>query len=249
MYWKRSARTLANSLFAACVAVMPFSAFAQGTSPNPPASTPQNAPSAHVHKIRAIDADNHNIVLNRTGLVSVIIGTSEDSQKAARDAGKAMYPFQGRPDFQMVVVVDLRDSIATWVPSMVVTRMRASLDEEAVELKPSFLKNGNKGNPRNSLSVVPDFKGTVCPTLGWKEGSDKLRAIIFGVDGREVERLDNIEDMAKLQAEVRAAIQAQVDIEQAKLAAAAKTPGSKLLHIVYQHPPLISYTPFQQKSD
>jgi hypothetical protein len=54
--------------------------------------------------------------------------------------------------------------------------------------------------------------------------------------------------MSVLQDDVKAAIQAQVDNEQAKLAIAAKTPGSKLLHPVYQHPPLISYTPYPKKS-
>ena len=180
-----------------------------------------------MRKIHAIDADNHNILFNRPGMISVIVGTDEDSQDAARAAGKAMYPFQGRPDFALIVVVDLRDSIANWVPSIVTARMRVSLDQEAVELKPCFLKNGNKSNPRSSTHVVPDFSGTVCPQLGWKDESEDLRVIIFGVDGREIERLDKvgIDDMSVLQEEVRKAIQKQIDLEQARLAEAAKTPA------------------------
>ena len=194
----------------------------------------------HIRRFKALDADNHNIVLNRPGSITLLIGTGEDSQNAARDAGKAIYPFRGRSDFQLIVVVDLRDSLATWVPSMVTARMRSSLDEEAIELKPYFLKNGNKSNPRASSYVVPDFSGTVCPQLGWVKTSDDLRGILFGVDGREIERWDKLDDMTKLQSDVHDVIQAQVEIEQAKLAAAAKTPGSKVLQPVYQHPPIVS---------
>ena len=231
------------------------SASTPAPAPSVPASTnvtivalPPPAFSPHAHRVRAVDADNHNILFNRPGMISVIVGTNEDSQDAARDAGKAMYPFQGRPDFQLIVVVDLRDSIANWAPSIVISRMRSSLDEEAVELKPYFRKNGNKGNPRTASHVVPDFSGTICPQLSWKDGSDDLRVIMFGVDGREIQRLDKVDDMSVLQDDVRAAIQAQVDIEQAKIAAASKVQGSKLLQPVYQHPPLVSYTPFPKKS-
>jgi hypothetical protein len=69
-------------------------------------------------KIRAVDADNHNILFNKPGVVTLVIGTSEDSQDAAREAGVTVYPFQGRSDFQLIVAVDLHDSIATWAPSM-----------------------------------------------------------------------------------------------------------------------------------
>ncbi len=195
-----------------------------------------SAPRAR--KFRALDADNHTILLNRPGFISLVLGTSEDSQDAARAAGKAMYPLQGRADFQLIVVVDLRDSLATWVPSVVFAQMRSNLDGEAIELKPYFLKNGNKSDPRKSCYVIPDFKGTICPQLGWTETSDNLRGILFGTDGREIQRWDKIEDMARLQTDVRAAIQALIDADEAKAAAAAKTEGTKLLQPPSPHPPL-----------
>jgi hypothetical protein len=218
------------------------------------ATLPTNATPIHVvappsRKIRVLDSDNNKIVLNPPEMISVIVGTNEDSQDAARDAGKAMYPFQGRTDFQLVVVVDLRDSIANWVPSVVIGRMKSSLDQEAIELKPYYLKNGNGSNPRKSSYVVPDFSGTVCPQLGWMASADDLRVIIYGADGREVQRLDKVDDMSVLQDDVRAALQALVDNEQAKLVAAAKTPGSKLLHPVYRHPPLVPFTPIPKKTE
>ena len=232
----------------ACCAITGISA---APATNAPAAAPPSAPAAllHIHRLKALDADNHNILLNRPGSITLLIGTGEDSQEGAREAGKAVYPFRGRSDFQLIVVVDLRDSLATWVPSIVTAKMRASLDREAIELKPYYLKNGNKSNPRTSTYVIPDFSGTVCPQLGWTKTSDKLRGILFGVDGREIQRWDKIDDMASLQSAVHDAIDAQVEIEEAKLAAAAKTPGSKLLHPVYQHPPLVPYTPWPPKTD
>jgi hypothetical protein len=192
-----------------------------------------------VRKFRAVDADHHTILLNRSRVITLVVGTSEDTQDGARAAGKAMYPLQGRPDFQLIVVVDLRDSIATWAPSIVTAKMRSNLDEEAVELKPYFLKNRNKNDPRKSLVVIPDFSGTICPQLGWTESSDDLRGILFGTDGREIERWDKIDDMAKLQTDVRAAIEALIKADQAKAASVAKTQGSKLIQPSTAHPPLL----------
>jgi hypothetical protein len=231
------------------------------TSPAAPSSATNAAPNSPVapvslnmpraRKIRAVDADGHNVQLNRPGFITVIVGTNEDSQDAARAAGKAMYPFQGRPDFSLIVVVDLRHSIASWVPSMVISRMKVSLDQEAFELKPYYLKNGNHSNPRSYSHVIPDFTGTICPQLNWKEGEDKLRVIIFGVDGRELERLNGlgIDDMPRLQDDVRKAIQAQVDLEQAKLAAAGKPGPTRTPRPMLQHPPIVPFTPFAPQKD
>ena len=240
-----SLRTALFAAFFSCA--FAGSAAAQTTTnsaPAPPgAAAPVSISASHVHKFRAIDADNHNILLNRPGLVTLVLGTNEDSQGAARAAGKSMYPLQGRPDFQLIVVVDLRDSIATWVPSVVTAQMRSNLDHEAIALKPYFLKNGNKSDPRKSSYVIPDFSGSICPQLGWTESSDHLRGILFGVDGREIERWENVEDMAKLQADVRAAIQALVDADQARTASAVKTQGTKLLQPRTPHPPLPPLAP------
>ncbi|HEY0257308.1 MAG TPA: hypothetical protein VGC39_07690 [Candidatus Methylacidiphilales bacterium] len=159
-------------------------------------------------KIKGVDADNHTVIVNKPGPITLLLGTNEDTGDAARVAGKAMYIFQGRPDFQLMVVVDLRDSIASWVPSIVLDKMRSNLDAEAIELKPYYLKNGNKSNPRESSHVIADFNGSIFPQLGWPDGSDSLRGILFGGDGREIKRWSKIQNMTELQNDVRAAIEA-----------------------------------------
>jgi len=216
-----------------------FTAFVQLASAQTTNAPPKPAHPGPVPKFKALDADNHTILINRPGLITLLLGTSEDSQDAARNAGKAMYPLQGRPDFQLIVVVDLRDSIAAWVPSVVLSQMRSNLDREAIALKPYFLKNGNKSNPRSSSYVIADFKGTICPQLGWAEGSDDLRGILFGGDGREIKRWDKLKDFAALQSDVRAAIAALDEANLAKAAAAAAKPqGTKLIQPPTPPPPL-----------
>lgn len=199
MSWKKSARAERIVLGAALLLLAGMIGLHAAATPQP--------------QIKATDADNHRIILNKPGLISVVVGTSEDSQDAARRAGRAMYPFQGRPDFQLVVVVDLRDSIASWVPSVVIDHMRRSLDEEAVELKPYYLSNGNKGNPRHGLHVVPDFTGTIVPQLEWTGTPDELHGVMFGADGRELRRWENIDNMDAFQNAVRSALQSLDRIE------------------------------------
>jgi hypothetical protein len=243
-------RRLLDWGFRGLLAGVIFGAFAVSAHAQTITNTPPIhpvVPAVHSKKIKATDCDNHPILVNRPGILTVVIGTSEDSQDAARQAGKVMYPLQGRPDFQLVVVVDLRNSIATWAPSIVLSRMRASLDDEAIDLKPYFLKNGNKGNPRNSLYVIPDFSGTICPQLNWPDGSDDLRGVLFGTDGREITRWDKIDDMAKLQTDVRAAVQVLIDADKEKAAAASKSQGTKLIQPSTAHPPMLPPMTFPLK--
>lgn len=229
---KKASKTVATLLLTGFLAT-PLPAQA----PTPlPLTAPTKLPP--VQKFKGLDCDNHNILINKPGVITLLLGTSEDSQDAARRAGKAMYPLQGRPDFQLVVVVDLRDSLATWAPSIVLSQMRANLDKEAVDLKPYFLANGNKANPRDSSHVIAEFSNNLCPQLGWQEGSDELRGILFGADGREIKRWEKIEDMNALQTDVRAAIEELMAVNKAKAAAAAKSQGTKLIQPPRPAPPL-----------
>jgi hypothetical protein len=182
-------------------------------SPRPIASGPQtvlSAPAQVSTELRAVDADSRNVLLNRPGKITLIIGTNQESQDGARAAGRAMYPFQGLPNFRLIVIADVRDSMATWVPSIVTSRMRVSLDHEAFELKPYFLKNGNTSDPRKFTCAIADFTGTICPQLGWTKPSPHLRGILFGTEGHELERWDNLTDMMALQNDVQKAIHESV---------------------------------------
>jgi hypothetical protein len=189
-------------------------------------------------KIHALDADNHNILLNKPGVVTLVVGTSEDSQDAARQAGIIVYPFEGRFDFQLIVAVDLHDSMATWAPSIAISRMKSSLDDEAIELKPYFLKNGNRSNPRSACHVVPDFKGTIFAGLGWPDTSSDLRAIVFGSDGREYKRFDKVDNMNVLFNAVRSALADYVELRKNRVAAAPPAPGTRGTALGPALPPL-----------
>ncbi len=96
--------------------------------------------------------------------------------------------------------------MATWVPSLVTSRMRVSLDHEAYELKPYFVKNGNSGDPRKFSCAIADFNGVICPQLGWAKPTSDLRCVIFGMDGRVLTRWEDLSDMKPLQDEVRKAL-------------------------------------------
>jgi hypothetical protein len=211
---------LAGALLAVCLA-MPFPVFAAG-----------------VRHFKAIDADNHSITLNRSGVVTALIGTSEDSQEAARQAGVAMYPFQGRSDFQLIVAVDLRGSLANWAPGIAVGRMRSSLDGEAKELKPYFLRNGNRHDPRGYCHVVPDFDGKIFTQLGWPQTSPDLRAIVFGADGREYRRFDKVDNMDVLFNSVRSAIADYIALRKTRQAAAPQAPDTRTTALSPPQPPL-----------
>ncbi len=210
--------------------------------PAEPAST--NAPTATEplvpikRKIKAVNVDGRSVVVNRPGVITLLIGTGEDSQDGARLAGATVYPFQGRPDFQLVVVVDLRDSVATWVPTVVLSTMRSNLDREAIGLKPWFVKNGNNSDPRKNQCVIADFSGTICPLLGWQAGSDDLRGILFDADGMEIKRWSKLEDMTKLQEDVHAALEALVKTNEAKSTGAVKSQGTKVIQPPKPPPPL-----------
>lgn len=195
-------------------------------------------PQPRLRHIRAVDADNHSVLIDRPGVVTALIGTSEDSQDAARQAGVAMYPFQGRRDFQLIVAVDLRDSLATWAPSIAISRMRSSLDGEALELKPYYLKNGNRANPRGSCHVIADFNGRLFKELGWPDTSSNLRAIVFGADGREYKRFDQLTDMNQLYNAVRSAIADYIDVKKEREAAAPSAPGTRTSALSPPAPPL-----------
>jgi hypothetical protein len=155
--------------------------------------------------IQAISADGDEIVLNAPGTVTVVMNSSSTLQQRTRDTGKALYEFQGRKDFRVIVVVDLRGSMANLAKGYATRRIREDLDEEAKRVKPFFEKNGNFENPRPRFSAFADFKGDLCRQLGWEKYETKMRVIIFDQRGEEHRRWKDLgtDEYGKLAEAVR----------------------------------------------
>jgi hypothetical protein len=141
------------------------------------------------------DADGKVWTLNAPGRVTVIIGNSPASAQAARDCGKALDEFQGRPDFRALVVVDLRGSLAHFAQGYTRYRMRHDLNAEAVRITPWYRRNHNLSDPRRDIGAVADFDGSVCDPLGWPRDVPGLRVVIFDKTGNVTARFEPANDL------------------------------------------------------
>ena len=158
--------------------------------------------SAGAAPLGVTDVDGRSVVLNAPGAVTAVISSSQDTADATRDAGAVLDRYRGRADFQLVIVVDLRDSLAGIVEGYVRSRMKQNLDAEAVRLRPFYLANGNHHDPRPELEAIPDFSGQVVDALHWDKDASRLRVTVFGRDGRLLRRWDNLKDYRELDAVV-----------------------------------------------
>ena len=158
--------------------------------------------------ILATDADGRPVAVNAPGKVVAVLSSSPATQDQTRAAGRVLDGYRGRPDFRLVIVVDLRGSFAGVVPGIVRRRMRDELDKEAVRLAPFYRANGNANDPRPDMESIPDFDGTVCKPLGWAETPGKLRVVLFGADGKPLAHWDDLQpaDYPKLHAAARQAL-------------------------------------------
>lgn len=142
------------------------------------------------------DADGVQRRLDMPGRVTAVIYSNPQIQEWTRQAGQALDEFQGRPDFRIVVMVDLRGTMADWAPGYTVRRMQRDLDAEAKRVKPFYTKNRNGADPRPDMSAVADFKGEACKALGWDKPGPWRRVIVFGKDGDVAYREENQTDLA-----------------------------------------------------
>jgi hypothetical protein len=106
------------------------------------------APPAHGAEIKLTDVDGKIVVLNKPGRVTVVLYCTEETQEQTRLNGTALDAFKGRADFRYVVLLDLRDSLASLAKGYVKRRVQSDLDVEAKRLKSFYKKNGNDGDPR-----------------------------------------------------------------------------------------------------
>lgn len=148
--------------------------------------------------IEAQDVDGKKVKLNAKERIHVIIYSTQSLQAKTRAAGKSLYPLQGHPNLRVIVVIDLRSSLAQLAKGYTIKRARADLDEEAKRLEPFYRKNGNFSSPRPDLSAIADFDGALCRRLGWNEPSDTLQVIVYDNTGREIKRWKNLKDYDEL---------------------------------------------------
>lgn len=135
---------------------------------------------------RIKNCDGQETVLNPQGQFTVVMASSQPLADTTREFGRALYPWQGLEDFRLIVVVDLRKSLGSFVRSWTKGRMKADLDEEALALKPWFQARGNTNNPRTYLCAIPDFDGKATEALGWGSDDEVMKVKIFGKDGEKV---------------------------------------------------------------
>lgn len=132
------------------------------------------------------NCDGKPTILNPRGQITVVMASSQPLADTTREFGRALYPWQGREDFRLIVVVDLRKSLGSFVRGWTKGKMKADLDEEALVLKPWFLARGNTNNPRTYLCAIPDFDGHATEALGWGEDDEVMKVKIFGKEGEKI---------------------------------------------------------------
>jgi len=129
------------------------------------------------------DCDGKVVQLNPAGKITVVMASSQPLADTTREFGRAVYGWQGRKEFRVIVVVDLRKSLGTLFKSWTVGKMKADLDEEAERLVPWYRANKNPENPRGDLCGIPDFDGKATDSLGWSSDEKKMKVTIFGKNG------------------------------------------------------------------
>jgi hypothetical protein len=148
------------------------------------------------------DCDGKVVELNPADRITVVLASSQPLADTTREFGRALYGWQGRKEFRVIVVVDLRKSLGTLFKGWTVGKMKADLDEEAETLIPWYRANQNPNNPRPDLCGIADFDGKATESLGWGSDDTKMKVSIFGKDRNVVWSGVNVKSPAFLQAEI-----------------------------------------------
>ncbi|MEM6884605.1 MAG: hypothetical protein AAF571_06185 [Verrucomicrobiota bacterium] len=156
-------------------------------------------------EVRALDAYEIERVLNPSEGVAVVIYSNPDVQDRTREAGLLLHEFVGEADFQFMVLVDLRKTMADWAPGYTKRRIQRDLMEKFKALPPIPNRDLEKmGRP--DVSAIADFKGETCNQLGWSKPKNQLRILIF-YNGKEVNRWEDLTEMQELPDAVRNLLQ------------------------------------------
>jgi hypothetical protein len=149
------------------------------------------------------DCDGKVVELNPADRITVVLASSQPLADTTREFGRALYGWQGRKEFRVIVVVDLRRSLGTLFKGWTVGKMKADLDEEGERLIPWYRANKNPGNPRGDLCGIADFDGKATDSLGWGSDEKKMKVTIFGKTGDVVWSEMDADSPKAMQAEVR----------------------------------------------
>lgn len=164
-----------------------------------------------VAALTVTDADARERRLDEPGRVTVVIYSNPALQDWTRRAGASLDRFQGLEDFRLVVVVDLRKTMADWATGYTIRRMQKDLDKEAERMAPFFRAKGNPDDPRSHVSAVADFKGGTSLSLGWTEPANRKRVLVFGKDGKVFFSTEDLGDFSELQKAVQQALAGGAD--------------------------------------
>ena len=148
------------------------------------------------------DCDGKVVELDAADRITVVLASSQPLADTTREFGRALYGWQGRREFRVIVVVDLRKSLGTLFKGWTVGKMKADLDEEAERLIPWYRANQNPNNPRPDLCGIADFDGYVTNSLEWGSDEKKMKVMIIGKNGEIWSEMDATSPKA-MQDEVR----------------------------------------------
>lgn len=149
------------------------------------------------------DCDGKFVQLNLPDKITVVLASSQPLADTTREFGRALYGWQGREGFRVIVVVDLRKSLGTLFKGWTLGKMKADLDEEGERLVPWYRANKNPGNPRGDLCGIADFDGKATDSLGWGSDEKKMKVTIFGKNGDVIWSEMDATSPQAMQAEVR----------------------------------------------
>jgi hypothetical protein len=134
----------------------------------------------------ATTVDGVEIRFDDPDFSTVVLYSNQQVQDKTRAAGTIFDPLQGRAHFRLVVVVDLRGSMANWVKGYTIRTIQRDLNREASRVEPFFKENGNTSDPRKSMNVVADFSGAVCDSLGWTQVLQQEQILFFPRGGQKI---------------------------------------------------------------
>jgi len=149
------------------------------------------------------DCDGKVVELDAADRITVVLASSQPLADTTREFGRALYGWQGRKEFRVIVVVDLRKSLGTLFKGWTMGKMRADLDEEAERLIPWYRANKNPHDPRPDLCAIADFDGYVTDSLEWGSDEKKMKVMIIGKEGGVIWQAIDISSPKAMQAEVK----------------------------------------------